>query len=56
MIRVVYAGDLARDLGYTGMVPAFWAWCRKWSLEPRTGPFGFDPEDVRVALRRAGRT
>lgn len=51
----IYAGDLARDLGFRGMVPSFRRWCRERGLEARDPhkPFAFDPDDVREALSRA---
>lgn len=48
----VYAGDLARDLGFDGMTPAFWDWCRKNRIEStEKGPFAFDPDKVRDVVR-----
>ena len=50
MIGIAYAGDVARDLGFDGIVPEFWEWCRERGLEPLPDkPLGFDPEAVREA-------
>lgn len=43
----VYAGDLARDLGFDGMTPAFWQWCKSQGIEGEFGqPFRFDRDKV----------
>lgn len=51
--KVWNGDDLARDLGFDGMSPAFWAWCRQYDLRPVVGEFGFAAEDVEEALQRA---
>lgn len=53
----VYAGDLARDLGFEGMTPAFWAWCKAHGLEgTEKGPFAFDPDMVSDVVRECTRS
>lgn len=56
----VYAGDLAQDLGFGGMTPAFWSWCKANGIEGESGqPFRFDREKVDDVLwleRVEGRT
>lgn len=47
------AHDLARDLGFRGLTPAFWRWCKRHGLElVRPGDFRFRGEDVRRVLGR----
>ncbi|MCZ8079090.1 MAG: hypothetical protein O9289_06015 [Rhodobacteraceae bacterium] len=48
----VYAGDLARDLGFRGMSPAFWRFCERHNIEGESGqPFRFDREKVTDVVR-----
>lgn len=55
----VYAGDLARDLGFRGMSPAFWRWCHQNGIEGEYGqPFRLDRQridDVLSTLKAEGR-
>ena len=49
----VYAGDLAKDLGFGGMTPAFWNWCKAQGIEGESGqPFRFDRDKVDEVLWR----
>lgn len=48
----VYAGDLARDLGFDSMSPAFWQWCKSHGLQgTEKGQFAFDPDKVADVVR-----
>lgn len=49
----VYAGDLALDLGFDGMTPAFWDWVKRHGIEGTyRGCFFFDLEQVKDAVQR----
>lgn len=51
--NVWYGDDLARDLGFDGMSPDFWAWCDQHQLRPTVGEFGFSVAAVEEALDKA---
>lgn len=51
--KIWYGDDFARDLGFSGMTPGFWKWCKKHGLEPTHGSFGFDDDDVQKAVQQA---
>jgi hypothetical protein len=54
-LDIVYAGNLADDLGFRGMTPEFWKWCERHDLRPIHGkPFGFRLHDVQRAIRLIG--
>lgn len=52
MLSTVYAGDLARDLGFPGMTPEFWHWCASHGIQGTTEkPFAFDLQTVESVIR-----